>query len=411
MTYKIKLKQGSDFRVAVTLLMLSSVMPARAETPLSLSVSETLTYDSNILRDNQRKRRDVVSSTGVQIGFDKSYGRQTYTATAAAQVQRYKNSKEYDNDGYDISLGFSTEIGKDGSLQIQHDRSQSLQDFGDQGRVRDKIVIDSNSTTVSGRYGLYGRWSLTGSFDQNDVAYTEPYDYQNKSSRGVRVGLRYNPSDLLYFDGGLKRTVSDYPKYPLFSGLTEGDRVKRLDLDLRSGWTVTGFSNLTAQVSWTQEKHETLDARFVDDDRRDFNGLTGRLNWNFSPAGKTSYAVALDRDTNNAGGSSGLFSSYAQNRLTTGLVLNATWRPTAKISVVGGFNVRWFEEEQRDLDGAAPTQSLKGNYQSLSLKLNYSPTRNLGFTCSLMAYDRTETVFANAYSGETASCSASFSID
>lgn len=398
-------RHSTAIQCAAMLLVFGGVGPTWADTPLSLAVSETLTYDSNILRDNQRKRRDLVSATGLQIGFDKSYGRQNYTASVLAQTQRYKNSKEYDNDGYEISLGFSTEIGKDGMLDIKHDRSQSLQDFGAQGRVREKIVIDSNSTSVNGRYGLYGRWSLTGSVDRSDVSYTEPYDFQNKTSQGVRVGLRYNPSDLLYFDGGLKRTVSEYPQYPLFSGLVIGDRVKRLDFDLLSGWTVTGYSKLTAQVSWTQERHET-------DNLRDFNGITGRFNWNFSPAGKTSYAIAVDRDTNNAGGSSSLLSSsFAQNRLTTGLVFNATWRPTAKISVVGGLNARWFDEEQRDLDGAAPLQSLKGNYQSLSLKLNYSPTRNWGFSCTLMAYDRTETVFSNAYSGETASCSVSFAID
>lgn len=398
-------KHGTAIQCAAMLLVLGGAGPAWADTPLSLSVSQTLTYDSNILRDNQRKRRDLVSSTGLQVGFDKSYGRQNYTASVLVQTQRYKNSKEYDNDGSEISLGFSTEIGKDGALDIKHDRSQSLQDFGDQGRVRDRIVIDSNTTSVNGRYGLYGRWSLTGSVDRSDVSYTEPYDFQNKTSQGVRVGLRYNPSDLLYFDGGLKRTTSDSPKYPLFSGFVLGDRVKRLDFDLRSGWTVTGYSNLTAQVSWTQERHEA-------DRLRDFNGITGRFNWNFSPAGKTSYSIAVDRDTNNAGGSSAVFSSnFAQNRLTTGMVFNATWRPTAKISVVGGLNARWFDEEQRDLDGGTPLQSLKGNYQSLSLKLNYSPTRNWGLSCSLMAYDRTETVFSSAYSGETASCSVSFAID
>lgn len=409
MTHKIKTRTGIQW--AVMLLALGGMGPTWADTPLSLVVSQTLTYDSNILRDNERKRRDLVSSTGVQIGFDKAYGRQNYSASVLAQTQRYKNSKEYDNDGYEVGLGFSTEIGRDGLLNIRHDRSQSLQDFGDQGRVRDRIVIDSNSTSVSGRYGLYGRWSLTGSVDNSETSYTEPYDYQDKRSKGVRLGVRYSPSDLLYFDGGLKRTVSDYPQYPLFSGLTRGDRVKRLDLDLLSGWTVTGYSNLTAQMSWTQERHETLDAIFVDDERRNFTGLTGRLNWSFSPAGKTSYALAVDRDTNNAGGSSGLFSSYAQNRLTTGLVFNATWRPTAKISVVGGLNVRWYEEEQRDLDGAMSLQSLKGHYQSLSLKLNYSPTRNWGLSCSLMSYERTETVFSSAYSGETATCSVSFAID
>lgn len=409
MTHKIETRTGIQF--VVMLLTLGGMGPTWANTPLSLVVSQTLTYDSNILRDNERKRRDLVSSTGVQIGFDKAYGRQDYSASVLVQSRRYKNSKEYDNDGHEVSLGFSTEIGRDGLLSIKHDRSQSLQEFGDQGRVRDRIVIDSNSTSVSGRYGLYGRWSLTGSVDNSETSYTEPYDYQDRTSQGLRLGVRYSPSDLLYFDGGLKRTVSDYPNFPLFSGRTRGDQVKRMDLDLLSGWTVTGYSSLTAQVSWTQERHETLDPIFVDDDQRNFTGLTGRLNWNFSPAGKTSYVLAIDRDTNNAGGSSGLRTAIAQNRLTTGLNFNATWRATAKISMVGGLNVRWYEEEQRELNDATSRQSLTGTYQSLSLKLNYSPTRNWGFSCSLMTYDRTETVFASAYSGETASCSASFAID
>ncbi|HIV71971.1 MAG TPA: hypothetical protein H9903_13640, partial [Candidatus Aquabacterium excrementipullorum] len=85
-------------------------LPAHADTPLSLTASEDLKYDSNILKDNARKYRDVVSSTGLKVGFNKEYGRQTYSASATAVANKYKNTKDYDNDGYSVQLGMTSSL-------------------------------------------------------------------------------------------------------------------------------------------------------------------------------------------------------------------------------------------------------------------------------------------------------------
>ncbi len=402
------------FVLNTTLLGLGLALgaPAFADNALGLLLSETLTYDTNILKDDRQKRSDTVSSTGVKVFLDKSYGRQQYTASVLGVFQRYKNQKDYDNDGYQIDLGLSSEIGARGLVSLEHDAGKTLQDVSGQGLTRYRETLTTRSTRLNGRYGLYGKWGLSGALNSDEVKYSNR-DFQDQTTSGARLGLRYSPSDLLYFDLGLRKSESQRDKYPFFyndgglSKLSIGEKVDRTDINLVTRWVVTGYSILNAEISATNENYNK-------DNARDFDGFTGRATWQFTPRGKVSYSFALTRDTNNAGGYTntdpilGLLAlENSQKRLTTGLQGTANWAATSKISANLGFTWRKLEEEEQDRARDRITRTA-GSYRSASVGLKYVPSRWLSFNCNVSSYKRSGTVLAVGYSGETYACTAGF---
>jgi len=52
-----------------------------------------------------------------------------------------------------------------------------------------------------------------------------------------------------------------------------------------------------------------------------------------------------------------------------------------------------------------------GRYNAVSLGVSYQPIRSVGLGCDVQRYDRTQSVFSNAYDGNTVACRASFTID
>lgn len=401
------------FFIFTALFASIATLPVHAETPLSLSVSETLTYDSNMLKDDRNKRRDLKSNTGIIVGFDKDYGRQNYSASVLAVAERFKNLKEYDNDGYKVNLGFSSGIASNGQVALRADRTRQLQDFTDQGLARYVETIESSNVSLTGTYGLYGRWSVNATGNAGEARYKRNDEY-DKDYQGLRLGVRYSPTDLLYFDAGVKKLKVDSDKLPLLYLNRIGEKIDRSDVDFGVNWTVTGFSSLYARIAWSKEDH-------LPDDKRSFDGLTGRLSWQYTPRGKVVYNLMLERDTNNEGGFSnvnfgsvvtGTAFDQAQNRLTTGGTLSATWQATSKISASGSLTYRRLEE-----DSTITTQtqiidrSSKANYRSVGVGLRYSPSRSWSFDCNLELYNRGALAFSAPYSGQAVSCSGALLID
>lgn len=398
--------------VAIACMVVSGA--ARAETPLSLVVSENLTYDSNILRNNDNKYRDVVSATGVQLGFNKQYGRQTYKASGTVVATRYKNSDFYNNDGYNLALGFTSQIASNWFVNLDHSRVRQLQSFQDQGLTRYKEPIESQETGLFVQYGLFGRWSVNADLNMSKVDY-EVLSNNDRSAEGAKMGVRYSPTDLLYFDLGYRRTDSHLPNYRSDLTSADGERIKQQSLEFSSRWTVTGYSNLDGRIGWSQE-HYTMDRQ------RDFNGLTGRISWNYTPSGKIAYSMALDRDTNNSGGSTtlegfslseGIVLGYnSQRRVSTGLLLRATYSATAKISLTASGSYRRIEEERRFATGGAATNDQStGTYRTFNVGANYQLFRSTRLGCSWEKYNRSASLFSRDFSGDSVNCNAVFTLD
>ena len=390
---------------------LSAVGSAHAEElPLYLTLSQGLTRDSNLLRDNSDRRRDTISTTTVAAGINKAYGRQNYRVSASASHNAYGDNKQFDNDGYAVSAEVASEVGANFKVTLNAGASQFLPNFEDQFNRNGRNTERNRQASVDVRYGLYGRWSVNAGASYNKVDY-QITESENKTSNSVFAGVRYLPSDLAYIGLTLYRTDTELPGRVLFGGTRVGENIERTSLNLDTVWQVTGFSRLSGRLGVTSEKHPQ-------DRRRDFDGLTGSASWTFTPAGKVSYALSWVRDTNNEGG--GTYGSpigrlYASNkRLTNSLSATATYQATAKIKLNAGYtHAQYDEDSDLVLEGVLPVSSNEqtGRYNAVSLGVSYQPIRSVGLGCDVQRYDRTQSVFSRAYDGNSVACRASFTID
>lgn len=218
---------------------------------------------------------------------------------------------------------------------------------------------------------------------------------------------------MIYIDTSVQRSEVSYDKYRVSSGL--GTKTTRTDYDLTARWIITGYSQLNGRVGWTQERNDK-------DSRRDYNGLTGRVAWVYTPAGKMTYSLAADRDTNNAGGFTSFqianLSQYtSQNRVSTGLTFNASWQATGKVSLDAGLTYRRTREEiSNNITTGNASDTLgsgkaNGKYDSMSLGIKYQALRSLVLSCNVQRYNRSQSILTAEFDGEAANCSAVFSID
>lgn len=402
--------------LALCLLLSMGVAHAGiGDTPFSLSLGQSFRFDSNADR-TEEGRSDTVSTTSVGVTFEKAYGRQNYSGVLQALVVRNQKVSARNYQGFIVNLNASSEVGRSSMVELDYDNTRSLQDPEFQGTSRnDKKIVTSQVASINVSHGLYGRWKLIGNLAFTNIDYdTSPAE--NRDSRGFRAGVRYSPTDLLYFESGIKRTQTDYDQLRVITGPSTfyiGDRTIRTDLDFQSGWVVTGLSNFYGQINWTDEKHESLATGQAGDPARDYTGVTGSLSWNYTPRGKISYSVKLSRDTNNSGGFSNEVRTTTQDRLNTSLSLNATWQATHKISVNAGVDLQRIEEDERQqfVGGAPLTEKLSGLRKELSLTANYKLSRSWLFSCELSNTNRDRTIFNSGFVSNSMSCSGNFLMD
>lgn len=396
------------------LLSAGGVTAGIGETPISLTLSQAFLHDSNIER-TEGGRSDTVAISAVTVSLNKEYGRQSYSAALQGIIQRYQDLSVYNYTGFDGTVKVASEIGRSSKVEFQHNTNRALQNFEFQGNdQRTKQIITSNTTNINGYHGLYGRWKLVGNLAFTNLDYDRS-PAESRDSRGLRVGLRYSPTDLLYFESGIRRTQTDYDALQVFVGPSVsyiGDRVKRTDLDIQSSWVITGLSNFYGQINWTDEKHESLATGQAGDPARNYNGVTGSLTWNYTPRGKLSYSVRFARDTNNSGGFSSTFRTTTQDRLNTSLNLNAAWQATGKITVRTGIGLQRVEEdEQQRFAGGVLTEESTGMRRETFLSADYELNRSWSFSCALSNTDRDRTIFNTGYQSNALTCSGNFLMD
>lgn len=393
-----------------TLLMLTTQAQARiGGTPLSFSISQVFTHDSNIERRvDEEATSDTISTTQVGATLDKDYGRQNYKVDVGASVNRFQKLDKYNNNGINIDLSFSTELGSSSKVTLKHTRTRSLQDFDVQGTdERRKDVNTETLSSIEGEYGLAKQWQLLGRLESGKSAYNNTPG-NKRTSVGRRIAIRYSPSDLLYFEGGFKDANYEYPNSVFFSTGQNivGDEIGRQDLNFQTGWTVTGYSKLFAQLNLTDEKHA------VTGTGRDYHGLTGGLTWQFTPRGKVGYSLNISHDTNDSGGYATSSNTSVRDKINTSLGGSALWSYTSKVKLSLGLDLVQSKEFEQQSSGTITADDSQTSLLSqVRLGASYIMDRSKSFNCGLTLIHREKPLFTNAYNSTSTNCSATFSME
>lgn len=391
------------------------------DTPLSLTLSQNLRRDSNLLRSTNA-RSDTVSTTAVQGNFTKAYGRQVYRASARFARARYDRFGSLDNDAKDLNAGITSEFASNWLASLNGSDTSSLnapQDNPINNRLL-RNIRHYRSIGGSVQYGNGGTWAIQGTFDNNRLNYSEDlFQFQNsrQSSQGLR--LIYNASDLLNFGVGPRWVRTRYP-----NNSTIGE-AKDKNLDFTVNWQVTGLSNLNALLSRRESEQGLTGGRRI-------QAVTGSLGWGYTPRGRISYGLNLTRATNadRFQETQTVFSTVralqnvALDTITTSLSLSASAPITGKISTGLSYGFTHYEQTNaRDrsttnnalvdqfIGNNASSSSSSSNLQSLSWSTNYAAYRWLGVNCSLQFYKQSADVNRPRYNGHAVDCGANFTLD
>ena len=218
-------------------LCASAAYAQEDDLPLFLTVSQSFTRDSNLLRTSDNEEADTVSTSAARFGLNKAYGRQNYQLDVTASHNKYSNFDEFNNNSLTGSGEFVTEVGANFRLTANANASQTLPKFEDNNTNRTgRNTLTTNRASVDLRYGLHGKLSVNGGYVRSKVKYRLT-DYENRDSDTWQLGLRYQPHNLMYYGLTYAHTDSDLPN------LSVGEEhVQRRNLSLVANWQVTGFS-------------------------------------------------------------------------------------------------------------------------------------------------------------------------
>jgi hypothetical protein len=400
--------------VAVVMVTLCSCTSgAWAESnPLSLSVSERLSYDNNFLRRANGGPSETTSSTGANVAYAKSHGRQNYSASLSVSTDKHQDFKDYDFNGFSGSVGVSSTVGARGYVSLLHSASRSQQTPDSQTGARINDAIKSNSTSLFTQYGVNGRVGVNAQLLKSKTTYSVN-TLNGRDSVALRLGASFSPSDLVSFGSGVRKSDQTVA--------VNDDKITRYDYDVNTYWAVTGYSTLSAALSLTREQHSLNTST-------GFKGTTGSLAWAFTPGGKMSYSLALDRDNGNsvAGAqyrvtegqtTTRVDSTQANTQLTTSLSGAMNWAATSKLQAGLRLTYMKFDDASSSTvssvfgSGSSLTPS-DGRQLNVGVSLGYVPARWLNLGCSLDAYDRKGSRLSVAgYKGEALSCNARLSMN
>jgi hypothetical protein len=396
------------------LLVLGGVAYAE-DSPLSLTMAEYLTHDSNFSRDEQ-KQSETVKSTALLLSLDKSYGRQTYSANAKWVAQRYTHYKNLlNNDSKDLSGTFSTGIASNWTLTTGGNYSQNLNPIQENNVLVSRVVKNIRTYrdgNASLQYGNGGRWAIVGSYDANRMGYSESaYQYQNANQNSSGLKALYYSSDLLYFGLGSRLVRTHYPQRASLETITDHN------IDLTANWRLTGLSDFGAVLS-------RRDSRYASDDTRHIRGWTGDLNWQYTPHGLMSYGLGVSRTTGADRYKDTYFidsavvgqNNIAYNNVTNSYRASANLQATAKLVFGFTYSINQYRIDNSQ-DGYVLSTDLTSSkqynsiYHSAALSATYVPVRSVKLACSVHKYSQTKDLYRPLFDGRSVDCNASFTID
>lgn len=389
----------------------SSTAWAQQSNPLSLSVSERVSYDNNFLRRSEGSPSETTYTTSATVSYFKPYGRQNYSAALSVNNEKHQSFKDFDYTGYSGSVSVNSTIGARGYVSLLHAVSRTQQSPDSQTGARYNDKVTAHSTSFFTQYGVNGRLGINAQVSSSNTEYSVN-EFNGRGSVALRLGASFSPSDLLSFGAGVRKSdqtvnVSD-------------EKITRYDYDVNTYWAVTGYSTLSAALALTREQ------RSIDKDSG-YRGATGSLTWGFTPGGKLSYNLSVNRDTGNSvtgtqflrsqGQVVARIDDQTQTQLTTSLSGGMNWAATSKVNAGLRLTYLKFEDASKStVTTLFGSQSQfipsDGRQLNANLSLSYAPIRWLTVGCAVDSYNRKgDRLSVAGFKGEMFSCDARFTLN
>ena len=259
---------GWSFRGALTLALacaalLTAPIPAMAQDggPLGFSVgpSETLTYDSNVLRQPGNTpapngRSDLSSLTSLVGTLHENYGREDLSLSANVGRVFYKRLTylDYTEQALTGSLHASLPLSVEANLGATH--SAELAHFADLSTTA-RNVITHNGANVDLDLPVFTDWrAVAGASGDQSRNSDEAFKTQDFNSNQVHGGIRYRPTTGNHVDLQVRSTSGTYVNGSPTAYVGPGyiDRAA----DLSADWTFSGASHLHGRAGYVKHTND-----------------------------------------------------------------------------------------------------------------------------------------------------------
>lgn len=373
---------------------------------IKFSVFGGLHRDSNLFRlsdsvDPQTaigssEKSDTIRRLGVGLKAAIPVSRQRFLFDAQVEDYDFDRFGFLDHRTYRAGAAWKWQAGSQLSGDIGYSKRRFLAGFGElQGRVRDLITEDHAYAGAS--YLATPRWRVRGVLDSYDWNHSESTRATlDNRTNSATAGLDYLTPAGNSIGGQVKYSEGNYPNRQLVAGSPIDNQYSEIETSAVAQWNVTGKSRIDARLGYTSRKHEQVS-------QRDFQGVTGRLNYDWTIAAKTLLNMAVWREIRSI---EDVDASYV---LSQGISMGPAWAPTSKL-VLQAKILR----EKRDFEGdpgfvltASPQR--EDTFRGARLSAGYTPLRNVELSLSLEKGDRSSNIAGRDYDYNAVNANAKFS--
>lgn len=405
--------------------LLCAALPARAQAqaapatpdgalpePYYLGVSQAFTHDSNLFRlpdgaapPSGTGRSDAISTTSLLAGLDRSFGRQRLHGSASLQHIRFRENKQFDNEGHglNLALDWATLERLSGSVSLASNRSLRRFDPSESSVASERNIETVTLADATVRLGVVTRATIEAGINHREVDYSSArFADREYKQTAASLGGRYRPAAATTIGAGLRFTEGRYARFD--------DRYDRRNIDITGRWEPGDGTVVSGRLSFGKTEYD----RFTE---RDYSGPSGAVGVLWQPTGKLRLSARAARDT----GQDSAFLTYGTetalgladySRTTTSARLQAIYLATAKTQVqLSTAHAR--RSLVTRLDGIAGSTVLEGSDRVTQWQIGptWAPSRGLQFGCDVTHERRSARgAGSSPYRSNGASCYGQFTM-
>lgn len=363
-------------------LLIGSLYASHAHAQISDTltpfVSAVITYDDNLLRENNTRpgvdgTSDTYKSAVVGIGIDRPIGRQHLTGNVRATKVTFNRYEELDYTGKDAQLDLDWRLARTLSGHVGATYNQSLASFADfQVAARNLRVQQKQYGNVVWR--LHPSWQLRAGYTTEDFNFDlASQAFNNRTEKSSEAGFDYLAASDSTFGLLARQVKGQYPVQALSNGLFIDNGFSQDELKFNVFWNASGISQVIFVGGWVRREVNSSSLR-------NSSGTNGRLIYNWNKLSSVQLSGSVWREF---GAAEGVFVNTA---LSTGQSINAKWTATPKIEV--NANVRKEKRDFKPLQGVTNLSGLTDDTKIANLSVTYRPVRNLSLGVSVSHSER-----------------------
>ena len=391
---------------AVALAACALLPPAAAwgQAPSAVSpfVEEKIVHDDNVFRLSDSvdssaligssSKADTYRVTSFGLNLDLPVSRQRLVASLAVNDSRYHRFGALDYTGHDLRAAWLWQAGSSASGQLGYSDSSTLASFANiLGTAPDHLRLRQGF--FNGAYLVTPSWRIQAGANRLEQRNSDPARQVNDADIvDGEVALGYVTPAGSSLGLSTRAESGSFAEQQPVAGTPVDNAYRQYRIGLVAEWPVTAASRLGGRIDRVGRRYDQLP-------QRDFDGTTGRLQYDWKATGKLGLTAIAQRDISPF--------EYVRSSfvLVKGLTLRPTYSATSKVDIAAAldFVTRDFLGDPSVALGVAPAR--RDRVRSTGVLVSYRPLKIVTLQVSALHETRSSNVAFGDYVASVVSLS------